>query len=108
MPATEPKNTQKLAKNPLYSVVQRFLRAQADRQMREAKARREAAAAGGDAAAPLPEDVHIARFPAKQIKRTAGARSEEQRAREAQKKFKKKMADLEDPSQAGVFLRFVS
>eukprot|EP00969_Alexandrium_andersonii_P252700 11168004-Alexandrium_andersonii.AAC.1 len=36
MPVTEPKNEQKLAKNPLYSVIQRFLRVQADTRMREA------------------------------------------------------------------------
>eukprot|EP00969_Alexandrium_andersonii_P358691 15451551-Alexandrium_andersonii.AAC.1 len=53
MPVTEPKNAQKLAKNPLYSVMQRFLRVQADKRMREAKTRRDAAAAAG-ADVPLP------------------------------------------------------
>eukprot|EP00969_Alexandrium_andersonii_P305025 13482973-Alexandrium_andersonii.AAC.1 len=77
--------------------------------MREAKARRGAVAAPG-AGVPLPPGAEpVARsFTGKQIKRTAQMRSEESKSREAAKKFEKKFAELADPAQPGVFLRFVS
>eukprot|EP00969_Alexandrium_andersonii_P358600 15451341-Alexandrium_andersonii.AAC.1 len=59
MPVTEPKNLQRLARNPPYSVVQRFLRVQVDKRLREAQARREAVSASG-AGAPLPPEAKLA------------------------------------------------
>eukprot|EP00969_Alexandrium_andersonii_P031875 1392672-Alexandrium_andersonii.AAC.1 len=102
MPVTEPKNEQKLAKNPLYSVIQRFLRVQADKRTREAKARRDAAAASG-AGGPLPPGAEpvMRVFTGKQIKRTAQTRSEESKSYKASKKFEKKFAVLADPGQQG-------
>eukprot|EP00969_Alexandrium_andersonii_P191194 8445116-Alexandrium_andersonii.AAC.1 len=77
--------------------------------MGEAKARRDAAAAAG-AGGPLPPGAEPVAwsFTGKQTKRAAQMRSEESKSRKAAKKFEKKFAELAEPGQQGVFLRFVS